>query len=299
MEALPNGVYAASLTPLKNNLAVNFDKLSYHCESLIDHGCNGVVLMGTTGEANSFDLPERQSILETVLESTLEPHQVMVGTGCCSLSETVALTKHALEHNVNHVLVLPPFYYRSVDDDGLFRYFDELINRCNHPDLKIFLYHFPRMTGLPFSHGLIEKLLKLFPDVITGIKDSSGDWDNMTQLRDKFPDLRVFTGSEVFLLDILKRGGSGTVSASVNVNHKCAVEVFRHAGNTNGEYLQEKLTSIRRAIEKYPVIPVLKLIMSQTENDEEWLNIRPPLMPLALWNEDEIKEIRSAINGCA
>jgi len=255
-----------------------------------------LVLMGTTGEADSFDLGERKHILDAVLSGVV-PHKILVGTGCCSLSETISLTKHALEKGVNHVLVLPPFYYRSVSDDGLFKYFEELIVRVNNPQLRIYLYHFPKMTGLPFSHKLIEKMIKNYPDIIEGIKDSSGDWNNMSAICSRFPGFRVFSGTEVYLLDLLNKGGAGTISATVNVCYKQASEVYKNAHNTNGEFLQQRLTALRKALEKYPTIPILKLIMSQLDDDEEWLNIRPPLTPLALWNEDELKGIIQEINA--
>lgn len=297
MNSLPNGVFAASLTPLKGDLSINYSKLIAHSTNLLQKGCDGVVLMGTTGEANSFDSNERKKILEETVKSGVAPHRILVGTGCCSLTETVTLTKHALDNGVNHVLVLPPFYYRAVDDNGLFSYFEELISRVNNPTLRIYLYHFPKMTGLPFSHSLIGKLLKSFPGIIEGIKDSTGDWNNTSGLLDQFPGFRIFSGTETFLLDVLKKGGAGTISASVNVTYRQTSAVYKNFNNADGEIFQEKATTIRRAIEKYPTIPVLKLILSQLENDEEWLNIRPPLTPLALWNEDELKSIINCINA--
>ncbi len=296
IESLPNGVFAASLTPLKKNLSINYEKLITHGSKLLNGGCDGLVLMGTTGEANSFDLLERKQILEETIKSGVDPFRILVGTGCCSLSETVSLTKHALDMGVNNVLVLPPFYYRSVEDDGLFRYFEELISRVGNPDLRIFLYHFPKMTGLPFSLSLIEALLKGFLGTIAGIKDSSGDWTNMSAMSDRFTNFRIFSGTEIYLTDLLKKGGSGTISATVNLLYRQAAEVYKNANNSNGEFLQQQLTDLRRSIEKYPTIPILKLLMSQLENDEEWLNIRPPLMPLTLWNESEIKSILEEIN---
>lgn len=297
MESLSNGVFTASLTPLKKNLSIDFRKLIAHGAKLLEGGCNGLVLMGTTGEANSFDLFERKQILEETLKSGVDPNKILVGTGCCSLSETISLTNHALENGVNHVLVLPPFYYRGVDDEGLFHYFKVLINQINNPALRIYLYHFPKMTGLPFSHDLIMRLLNSFPGVIAGIKDSSGDWNNMSIMCDQFSNFRVFSGTEIYLVDLLKKGGAGTISATVNIFYKLAAEVYKNSDNTNGEVLQQRLTELRRSTEKYPTIPMLKLLMSQLENNDSWLNIRPPLMPLTLWNEDEIKNIITEVNA--
>ncbi len=296
MESLPNGVFAASLIPLKKNLSIDFGKLTGHGVKLLDGGCDGLVLMGTTGEANSFDFFERKQILKETLKSGVNPHEILVGTGCCSLSETISLTNHSLENGVNHVLVLPPFYYIGVDDADLFRYFEELINRTNNPALRIYLYHFPKMTGLPFSHGLIGELLSSFPGIVAGIKDSSGDWKNMSTMCNQFSDFRVFSGTEIYFVDLLKKGGAGIISATVNIFYKLATEVYKNASNAYGEFLQQRLTQLRRLIEKHPTIPILKLLMSQLENDDDWLNTRPPLMPLTLWNENEIKDIISEIN---
>ena len=251
--------------------------------------------MGTTGEANSFDTSERKAILESVVNEKPDFNRILVGTGCCSITESVELSRHALQNGVNHVLILPPFYYRNVSDEGLYQYFDQFIHKVNNPDLRIYLYHFPKMTGLPFSHDLIERLLADFPDQIEGIKDSSGDWDNMSTMLDRFPRFRVFAGSEVFLLDLLKKGGPGAISASANVTSLLAADVYKNANNDNAEFLQEKLTLVRKMIEKSPMIPMLKLLMSQIEGDENWINIRPPLTPLSLWNENEVNDILNHI----
>ena len=292
---LPGGVFPACLTPLKKDLSINFSKLNHHCNNLLSQGCDGLVLMGTTGEANSFDQQERKAILESVLESGVEPRKILVGTGCCSLPETKALTEHALRNEVKNVLIMPPFYYGNISDDGLYNYFEQLVSSIDHADLRIYLYHFPKMSGVPFSIEMVEKLIESFGKTIAGIKDSSGDWENMSTLSSRFTELGVFTGNEVFLTDLMNKGGKGTISATVNVSAKLASEVYRNISDQNGEGLQEELTRIRRSFERYPMIPILKLVMSQIDNDDDWLNIRPPLSPLRFWNEDEVNEILESI----
>ena len=211
------GVMAASLTPMKDDLTIDHERLIAHCRWLLDNGCNAIAFMGTTGEANSLSVAERMIALDAVLEAGIAPELLMVGTGCCALPDTLALTRHAIAQGVGGMLMLPPFYYKGVSEEGVFAAFDAAIQRVGHDGLRIYLYHFPQMSGVPFSHALIERLLKKYPDVIAGIKDSSGDFENMRSMAAHFPGFDVFAGTERYLLDIMRAGGVGCISASANV----------------------------------------------------------------------------------
>jgi len=174
-----SGVFAASLTPLSSDLKINHPLLIRHAKWLLGAGCNGVVFLGTTGEANSFSVDERIALIDAVAESDLPKERIMIGTGCCAFPETVKLSIHALDRGYETLLLLPPFYYKNVTDQGLELYFRGIIEQIGDRQVKIILYHFPKFTGVPFSLSLLERLVRLYPQMICGIKDSGGDFDNM------------------------------------------------------------------------------------------------------------------------
>ena len=185
-----SGVLAAVLTPLNADLSPDLDRLLRHCRWLIDNGCDGLAVLGTTGEANSFSVDERIAILDGLAEAGIPGDRLLPGTGCCALTDSVSLTRRAVELGAAGVLMLPPFYYKDVSDAGLFATFAEIIERVGDSRLRIYLYHFPRMSAVPFSHALIEDLLKRYPDTVAGMKDSSGDLANMAGAARAFPRLR-------------------------------------------------------------------------------------------------------------
>ena len=274
------GVLAASLTPLKPDLSIDHERLISHCDWLLSNGCNGVAFMGTTGEANSFSLTERIDALDALIEGGINPETLMVGTGCCALPDTLTLTRHALSKQVAGVLLLPPFYYKGVPDDGIYASCDALIQQIGDSRLRIYLYHFPYMSQVPFSDAVIDKLLNQYPSTITGIKDSSGDWDHILHLINTFPSLNVFAGTEQYLLATLRAGGVGCISASANLTAPLAAQVRSHSDTKEGKQLQETLTKARLAIQSKPMIPALKGLWSQRTNIPDWAQIRPPLVAL-------------------
>lgn len=279
-ESLPNGIYTASLTPVTGRLDIDHQLLTAHCRWLLANGCSGIVLMGTTGEANSFSVAERMAALDAVVEDGIAANKLMVGTGCAALSDTVSLTQHALSRDVGGVLVLPPFYYKGVSDDGIFNYFARLIERVADDRLKIYLYHIPQISMVPFSQPLVGRLVERFPRQIVGIKDSGGNWENMKALRDLYPGLRVFPGSETFLRDILLAGGPGCISATTNISCRLAARLYEQFDRPGAQQMQETLNQLRGIIVQYPVIPALKHIMAGITAQPGWLNLRPPLAPL-------------------
>ncbi len=277
---LENGLYTASLTPLDKNLNIDHKKLIDHCRYLLESGCSGVVLMGTTGEANSFSVEERNKALDAVITAGIPSQKLLVGTGCCALPDTIALSRHALSRAVGGVLLLPPFYYKNVSDDGLLYSFEQFITQLNDPGLEIYLYHFPKMSAVPFSHGLIERLLKYFPEHIAGIKDSGGEWDNIQAMADKFPRFKIYAGTERFLTAIKEINAAGCISASTNLSSTMASQLFREKESQYFESFQNKLNALRDIITGYPMVPALKTVMAKTTGESDWLNMRPPHVPL-------------------
>lgn len=275
----PRGVFAATLTPMDEDLRVDNALLAAHCKWLLAHGANGIALAGTTGEANSLSVNEKIQMLDDLLARGIPADKVIMGTGCCAIPDTVALTRHAVSRGVAGVLMLPPFYYKGVADDGLFASFAEVIERVGADDLRIYLYHFPKMSMVPLGLALIGRLLKAYPAQIAGIKDSSGDWANMEAMTRTFPGFDVFAGSEAFLLDILQAGGVGCISASVNITSPLAGEVYSAWQEPAANGLQAKLTAVRHACQAYPFIPTLKGLMHQRSGHVGWQYMRPPHLP--------------------
>jgi 4-hydroxy-tetrahydrodipicolinate synthase len=290
---LPDGVFAACLTPLKSNLDVDNTALVRHCRWLLANGCDGLAPLGSTGEANSFSVLERKKLLDVLIESGLQPECLLVGTGCCAIPDACDLTRHAIAHGVGGVLMLPPFFYKGVSDEGVFRYYEQIIQNIGESRLRIYLYHFPKMTGVPIDEPLIERLLKTYPRTVVGMKDSGGDWNHMKSICQRFPEFRVYAGSEQFLLDILKIGGVGCISASTNITCTMASKVFHAWRSKNATELQDALNRVRGVIEKYPLIPALKQVMANATGNHDWLNMRPPFATL---NENEASKIEKNLN---
>jgi 4-hydroxy-tetrahydrodipicolinate synthase len=286
---LPDGIYAACLTPLKENLKVDHPRLAAHARWLLENGCAGLAIMGTTGEAVSFSLPERMELLERLLEAGIPPSRIMLGVGCCALPDTVALARHALDHGVHGLLVLPPFYYKNVRDAGLIASFDALIQQIGDRRPEIYLYHFPQMTGVPFSLSVIDRLLAAYPGVVVGVKDSGGQLENMRAMAQAFPGFRVFAGSEKFLLDVLRVGGAGCISATVNLTARLAAEVYDVWQSPEADDLQRRVSAVRQAIESFPMIPALKLLTALRTGDAAWHHMRPPVTPLTPSEEDALQ----------
>ena len=280
MQPIPDGIYAASITPLDEDLNIDDNRLIRHSFWLLENGCSGVLLMGTTGEANSFSIKERKAALEAVVKSGFPVNKLLVGTGCPSYKDTIDLTDHALSLDICHLLLLPPFYYKPVADDGLFSVYEKIIKEVGG-QFKMYLYHFPALSGIFFSDDLINRLSAAFPDYIAGIKDSGGDWEHIRRLCGKQPGFKVFSGNEKFLNDILKAGGAGCITAVTNISGHIVSQLFSQFASKETENLQARINSLRAIVEKYPVIPAVKELVGFIRRDESWSRVRPPLVRLS------------------
>ena len=254
-----------------------------------------MAIFGTNSEANSLSVDEKIFLLDKVIDYGIDPGKLMPGTGCCSMTDTINLTKHAVKVGCAGVLMLPPFYYKAVDDDGLFKYFSNIIESVNDERLRIYLYHIPPIAMVGISLKLIEALLKKFPNTIAGIKDSSGDWNNTQQMLDeKWDDFGIFAGSESFLLKTMQQGGAGCISATANVNPRNIYNVYKNWQKSNASYMQEEIDRVRSIVQKYPLIPALKSIVSHFHEDSEWNILRPPLKEL---HPNESKKLISELEA--
>lgn len=273
---LPDGVLSAVLTPLDNHLNADHSRLINHIKWLLKRGNNGIGLLGTTGEANSFSVGERLKILEAVLDGGIPSDKLIVGTGCCAITDTVTLTRHAQSHGVAGILLLPPFYYKKINDAGLETYMAKFFDGVGDNNVQICLYHFPQLAGVPFSVSLVERLVSKYPKNIIGLKDSGGDWSHMEQLLKAIPGFRLYTGNEKFLLPVLKAGGAGCISANANFTSPEAAAVYEAWKKGSGEKEQARLSMLRDALDTYPSIGTLKYIFAKWSGVKDWLNVRPP-----------------------
>ena len=282
-EHLTRGVNCATLTPMSDAGNAHLDLLAEHCRWLLEAGCEGIVLLGTTGEANSFTVAERQGILEGVLARGIAPSRLIAGTGCCAAGDSVTLTKHALARGVARVLMLPPFYYKNVDELGVIEAYSRTIEAVGDETLRLYLYQIPQFTGVSLGPAVIEGLVEAYPGVMAGIKDSSGDWSGIARLCARFgAALDVLVGSERYLIPALRAGASGCVTATANAHPAMICKLYRERDSENAAALQEEVASARVALEAYPMIAALKEITAERTGKALWRNLRPPLTPLDL-----------------
>jgi 4-hydroxy-tetrahydrodipicolinate synthase len=278
----PGGVWAPAITPFKSDLSPDPERFARHARWLLANGCTGLAAFGTNSEANSLNVQERMDLLEYLVANGVPPGALMPGVGCCALTDTVRLTAHAVGLGCAGVLMLPPFYYKGVSDEGLFRSFSQVIERVGDSRLRLYLYHIPQVAQVPISIPLIERLLKRYPETVAGLKDSSGDWNNTKAVLDAFANtgFDVFAGSEAFLLDNMRHGGVGCISASANVNAAAIHRVFANWRSPEADVMQQEISATRLIVQKYPVIPALKAIVARGFSDPDWVTVRPPLVEL-------------------
>src|SRR5215472_1701027 len=285
MSARIRGVLAPVITPFRSDRAPDPERFIKHCQWLLSQDC-GLAPFGTTSEANSMSKDERMSLLDALVAAGIDPSRMMPVTGCCSITETVELTAHAVKHGCAGVLMLPPFYYKDISEKGLYGYFSEVVQRVGDMRLTIYLYHIPPVAIVGITPELIERLLKAYPNAIAGMKDSSGDWNNTKTFLDAFAKngFGVFVGSESFLLANMRNGGVGTISATANVN-PAAIHKLYAVWNTadDADQQQSKLNIVREIFsnKEFPsMIAALKQAIAMYTNDPEWTRVRPPLIEL-------------------
>lgn len=274
------GVLSPVVTPFRRDLSPDPERFIAHCRWLLSKGV-GLAVFGTNSEANSLAVEEKIALLDALVAAGLDTKRMMPGTGACALPDAVRLTSHAVKQGCAGVLMLPPFYYKGVSDEGLFRAFAEVIERVGDSRLKVYLYHIPPVSGVPIMLTLIERLLKAYPGTVVGIKDSSGDWSNTKAMLDRFSEFDVFAGSEVFLLDTLRNGGAGCITATGNINPAAIYHVYETWQQPGADERQAQITDLRQGVQKVPMIPALKHTIAHYAGDPEWRTLRPPLTELS------------------
>ncbi len=276
-----SGVLCPVITPFNQDLSPDPDRLIRQCQWLLSQNV-GLAVFGTNSEANSLSIEEKMTLLDRLVDAGIDTHRMMPGTGCCALTDTVRLTEHAVKLGCAGTLMLPPFYYKGVSDDGLFASFAEVIERVGNSSLRVYLYHIPPVSQVGISLALIERLIKAYPDTVAGVKDSSGDWDNTNaMLQRRWDDFRVFAGAETFLLRNMRGGGAGCISATANINPAAIDRLYREWQLPEAETLQKELDEIRDTAMAYPMIPALKATVAHFSGDAQWRTVCPPLVALA------------------
>lgn len=274
-----SGVFAPVLTPFKPDLSVDRPAFRDFCRWLLGEGV-GLAIFGTNSEANSLAFAERIELLDYLVDGGLPGGALMPGTGSCALPESVALSKAAVKAGAAAVLMLPPFFFKNADEDGLFAYYAETIERVGSNRLRVCLYHIPKFTGVPITLGLIERLIKRYPGTVVGLKDSSGDFANTLAVLKAFPGFNVFFASESKLLENMRNGGAGCISACANVNPAAIRRLFDGWQGPQATALQAALDPIRTIFETRPMIPALKRAAAEYGGHPGFATVRPPLTPL-------------------
>ncbi|MCB4823526.1 dihydrodipicolinate synthase family protein [Roseicella aerolata] len=284
-ELHPRGVFCAAVTPLTADLSPDHAQFVVHARRLLAEGCDGIALLGTTGEANSFSTGERMALLEVAVAAGIAPERLLPGTGVAALTETVALTRHALSLGVATVVMLPPFYYKGVTEDGLFASYAEVVQRVDDPRLRVVLYHIPQFSAVPIPFAVIERLRAAFPGTFAGIKDSSGDFANMTALVERFPGFAVLAGADPLMLPLLQKGGAGCITATSNLVAADLAFVFRHFADPDRaaevEAAQARVVVARNRVSRFAQIGSIRTLLGERYGEPGWRRQRPPLVPLS------------------
>jgi 4-hydroxy-tetrahydrodipicolinate synthase len=281
------GPYAPVLTPFKQDLSVDTDRFVEHCRWLTGQGA-GLAIFGTNSEAASVSLDERIMLTEALVAAGIDPMKLMPGTGLCAIPEAVRLTRHALSVGAPGVLVLPPYFFKTPSEDGVFAYYAEIIERVGDARLGLYLYHIPQMSQVPITAALVERLLNRYPGTIAGLKDSSGDWDNTRTMIERFAShpqgFSVFPASESTMARAIPLGAAGCISATNNIN-PAAVRALIELLETNGDAseidaLQRQVDAVRSTFQRVPMIAAMKATLARARRVQEWSIVRPPLQSL-------------------
>lgn len=282
------GVFTPVLTPFDKVLKPDAELFAKFCSWILSQGA-GLAVFGTNSEANSLTVAEKLELLALLIDSELPPEKMMPGTGACALPDAVLMCRAAAKAKTAAVLMLPPFYYKAVSEDGLFAFYAETIERVGDASLKICLYHIPQLSGVPITLALIERLIKAYPDTVVGIKDSGGDFANTKSMLDAFPDFRTFCGSERFLLDTMRHGGAGCISAMANIHPGAIVNLYETRTSAEAPAKQEALNAMRAVYDTVAMIPGLKRTVAEYGKAPGFKIMRPPLTQLADQEWDRLK----------
>lgn len=274
------GVWCATLTPIDAHGTVDHARLADHVRRLLAAGVDGIAPFGTTGEGQSFSVAERLAGLDALVRAGVPTKQIVPATGCAALSDTITLTRHAVSLGCPAVLVLPPFFYKGVSDEGLYASYSALIDAVADARLRLLLYHIPQVTEVPVTAAVIERLRAAYPGIIAGLKDSAGDLAHSRAMLARFPGLAVFVGHEPHLPPMLAAGGAGTICGVANVLPGLMRRLFDAAGTPDEPDALGAITRFLDIVLDYPLLPAFKALQAAVTGEEAWCAVLPPLAPL-------------------
>jgi len=281
-------LYVPAITPFAADLSVDHPRLIAHAKALLAAGAHGLAPFGTTSEANSLSVSERMAALEALVDAGIPASVMIPGTGCCAAADTIALSAHATKLGCRGVLMLPPFYYKGVPDDGIFAAYAQVIEAVGAAGLNVYLYHIPQMSGVAISLPLIERLMRAYPGTIAGLKDSSGKWEYSRDVIVNFPEIATFSASESMIVDNAATGGAGCISASANVNPAGIRRLIDGLGGADEGALLEQVSAVRKIFEGIPLIPSIKAAVAAQHGDAEFARLRPPFAPVGAEHQPAI-----------
>ena len=277
-------MFSAVATPVTPDHTIDHARFVRHCRQLLEDGCHGLAVLGSTGEANSIGIDDRRAALDRLVDAGIAPGRLMPGTGLCAASDTVTLCRHAMAHGITDVVVLPPFYYKNPSEQGLLRYYTHVIEGVGDSRLRLVLYHIPQISTVAISRTLIETLFSRFGPVMAGIKDSAGDLDHMTGLARDYPWLSVFAGADPLMLPLLQAGGSGCITATSNLvasDLRTVYDKFEDARAAEAvQRSQARINAYRALSNTHAQIPTIKAMIARRYDDDGWRRILPPFIEL-------------------
>ncbi|PKP74783.1 MAG: dihydrodipicolinate synthase family protein [Alphaproteobacteria bacterium HGW-Alphaproteobacteria-6] len=295
------GVHCAAATPVTADGAPNLPAFVAHCHALLAEGCHGLALLGTTGEANSFGRDQRIALVEAAIAGGVPAGTLLPGTSAPSVEDTVALTAHAVSAGAKGCLLLPPYYYKEVSDEGLYRFYARVIEGVGDDRLRIVLYHIPQVSLIPISHELIARLMAGFPGIVTGIKDSSGDLANMIAMAARFPGLGVLAGADPLMLPLLRAGGAGCITAAANLRAD-ALRLVWDGWNDPARQdavaaAQARISDWRALSNSHALLATIKTMLARRHDDPGWLNLMAPLVELTTAERDSVWAAMARLGG--
>lgn len=290
------GALAPVLTPFDSDLQPDTVRFIAHCRWLVDNHA-GLAIFGTNSEAASLSVGERLKLTDALVEAGIPTAAMMPGTGACALSDAVELARHASRIGAAGLLVLPPFFYKNVAEDGVFAYYAEIIERVGSGCAPIYLYHIPQFTCVPITLSLIERLIKRYPGVVVGAKDSSGDWSNTQAMLERYAQdgFEVFPASESFLSKALPLGAAGCISATVNMNPAGIHRLYAGWNTVEGSELQARADAVRAIFQGGYMIPAMKQALASFTEQPAWRTVRPPLVALDDAAQDKLQDDLRAV----
>jgi 4-hydroxy-tetrahydrodipicolinate synthase len=275
------GIWPALLTPLDAQLNIDHAKLAAHALSLISAGCGGVTLFGTTGEGPSFSLQERKDALDKMIANGVPAERIIVSTSCAAIVETLELTRHAVDRHVHGCLVLPPFFFKGISDEGILNGYVQIIEGVNRPDWRLYLYHIPQVIGVALPHGVIAQLLQRYPGIIAGIKDSGCDQAHSVALAKAFmPPITVYVGFEPDLTTMGPLGSTGAISGLANFMPRVVHRMVLESTAPGTAHDAQRIQTILDLLKPHTLMPALKSVMATLHNDPTWLRVRAPLVAM-------------------